>query len=513
MSRSFVKSAVVLMAAAAINRIIGFIYQATVYRLIGPEGIGLYNLVTPVYILLIVIATAGIPLGISKLVSEQQAVGNKRGIYQIFWLSLSILTLSGGFFCILTFIISPWLQKFIFVNEMIYPIFLCLIPGIFIVSVSSALRGFFQGLMSMKPPALAQVLEQITRVVIGVFLALHLLPRGIQWAAMGVALAGIIGELIGLVVLIIIFLRQKPRHIAFEIPDRKISVQILKELFSLCTPITLGRIAATIMLTADSLLIPYMLRTSGLSVSQATAIYGQLTSVALTLLFIPSVITVSLATSLVPSISEAIAQNRPSVVRIRTRNAVRLTIIAGIPFIAAYQAIPDEIIQAVYGTPQLGWLLAILALGGLFAYVQQTSTGILQGMGMPVVPLKVSLGCGAVKLFSICFFGLTGWGIKGVAYSYVIFFVLAALFNVSAIIRRTHFSLKILQDVIKPLTAGIITLFAFKIGQNQLYLFSQNRSLSVAASLLTGFLLYFFLIFASGALSREDLKRFSFLKK
>lgn len=80
MGTSFLQSAFVLMAAAALNRIIGFIYQATIYRLIGPEGLGLFNLVYPVYMLIIVIATAGIPIGISKLVSEEHARGNERAI-------------------------------------------------------------------------------------------------------------------------------------------------------------------------------------------------------------------------------------------------------------------------------------------------------------------------------------------------------------------------------------------------------------------------------------------------
>ncbi|HWI54275.1 MAG TPA: polysaccharide biosynthesis protein, partial [Desulfobacteria bacterium] len=321
MVKSFVRGAFILMLAASVNRVIGFIYQAVIYRLIGPEGMGLFNLVYPVYILIIVVATAGIPLGISKLVSEAEVRGNRRGSYQILWLSLVILVCSGIFFTLISYLTAPLLKQHVFVNPKVYPIFLCLLPGVTLVSVSSAFRGFFQGLLNMKPPAVGQVAEQIARVIVGLTLATMLLPRGIQWAVVGLAASSIIGEFIGFIVMVSIFIRSKPVNFRIELPHFNDSIEILRQLFDMCTPITLGRIAATIMLTADSLLIPIMLKKVGFSTSMATVLYGQLTSVALTLLFIPSVITVSLATSLVPAISEAVAQNRPHVVSSRTSTA------------------------------------------------------------------------------------------------------------------------------------------------------------------------------------------------
>lgn len=512
MENSFVQSALVLMAAAALNRIIGFIYQASIYRLIGAEGVGLFNLVYPVYILITVVATAGIPLGISKLVSEEQAKGNHRAIFHIFWLSFSILVVSGAVFSIGTYLISPWLQKFVFSNKMVFPVFLCMIPGIFIVSISSALRGFFQGLMNMRPPAFAQVVEQITRVLIGIILATQLLPKGIQRASVGVASASIIGELIGLLVLAAVFFITKSSYIHYALPDLNTSVVIFKKLFYLCTPITLGRIASTVMLTADSLLIPYILKRSGYTIAETTALYGQLTSVALTLLFIPSVITVSLATSLVPAISEALAQNKLSVVSIRTRNAIRLTILSGVPFISAFISIPDKITKTIYGASDIGNLLSILALGGIFAYLQQTTTGILQGMGLPAIPLKNSLWSGAVKITCMSMLGMLGFGIKGIAYSYIVFFILTAVLNLTSISCRVAILPKITDDFIKPVFAGLISFFLMRFFYNEIMLLTGFNSLSTIAALVLGFSSYIAMVLISGSLTRQDLNRFPLIK-
>lgn len=514
MGKSFVRGAFVLMIAASINRIIGFIYQAIIYRLIGPEGMGLFNLVYPIYILIIVITTAGIPLGISKLVSEEEVRGNRRGSYQILWLSLGILICSGIFFTILSCLIAPVLGKYVFVNKMVYPIFLCLLPGILVVSVSSAFRGFFQGLLNMKPPALSQIVEQVARVMVGITLATFLLPRGIQWAAVGIATASIAGEFCGLVSMLMIFFRQKPVNFRIELPNRSLAIDIIKKLVDMCTPITLGRIAATIMLTADSLLIPVMLNKAGYSTSAATALYGQLTSVALTLLLVPSVITVSLATSLVPAISEAVAQNRPKIISSRTSTAVRVTLIAGIPFIAAYISLADQITGAIYGSQDSGYLLRILSLGGLFAYLQQTTTGVLQGLGLPAVPLKNLIFGGFIKIIAICTLTLTpGLGVTGIIYSYNIFFTITAVLNIVSLYKFTTFRVALANDLLKPLLVGLITSWLFQVIYNQTIYQFGSTNWGVVISLLMGFLAYFMLIIITGALNTGELRRIPVVKK
>lgn len=514
MKSSFVSGAIILMAAAMVNRIIGFIYQAVIYRLIGPEGIGLFNLVYPIYVFIIVMATAGIPLGISKLVSEEEARGNHHGSYQILGLALSILIITGSVFSVVSYLISPFLLKYVFINKMVYPVYLCLVPGVFIISVSSAFRGFFQGMMNMKPPAVAQIIEQVVRVCIGFSLAIALLPRGLQWAAGGLATASVVGELTGLIALTIIFFRQKPRHLTLALPGINICLEILRKLWNLCLPITLGRLAVTAMLSIDAVLIPLMLKKTGCTVSTATALYGQLTGVVMTILFIPSVITVSLATSLVPAISEAVAQNRISLVRSRTTEALRVTVLAGIPFLAAYLVIPSQLTGAVYNSWESGRLLGILAIGGMLAYIQQTTTGILQGLGYPAIPLKNLLIGGTFKIAALSSITLMPVpGIIGCGYAYDLFFLVTAGLNLFSLYRLIGYKLSGKNDLLKPLFAGVITSLAYSSIYKFSYLYSQSNPVSVVTALILGFLCYLVIIIILGSLKPSDYNRLPFLRR
>ncbi|PKM82711.1 MAG: stage V sporulation protein B [Firmicutes bacterium HGW-Firmicutes-14] len=513
MGQSFIHGAFILMAASMVNRVLGFIYQAVIYRYIGPEGVGLFNSVYPVYILILVLATAGIPLGISKLVSEEKAMGNLRGCYYVLWLSVILLIFSGSLFSLLSYLFLPILLKYVFVNEMVYPVFLCLIPGIFIISVSSAFRGFFQGMMDMKPPALAQIAEQTVRVIAGVSLAALLLPQGLHMAAAGTAAATVIGEMAGLLVVLGIFFRRKPLNLRFELPDINVSLNILRYLFELCTPITLGRIVATLIISVDSVLIPLMLTKAGYTASAATALFGQFTGVALTLLFVPSVITISMATSLVPAISEACAQNRPILVSSRTGEAIRVTLLAGIPFITAFLIIPDGLCEAVFGSPQSGGMLRALAFGCIFAYLQQTTSGVLQGMGRPVIPMISIAAAGIIKaaLITILAAG-KGLGIMGVVYAYNAFFFISAGLNLKCLASSTGFALNPVNNILKPAWAGIIAGIVISRVYAIFYGLSGTGA-GVAFSLALGFLSYLVALVLFGAVTRHDFRRISFLRK
>ncbi|WP_418792556.1 putative polysaccharide biosynthesis protein [Phosphitispora sp. TUW77] len=449
----------------------------------------------------------------SKLVSEAQVTGNHKLSYQVFWLSLTILIITGSSFAVISYLSLPLLMKHVFLNQMLYPVFMCLLPGIFIVSLSSAFRGFFQGLMEMKPPALSQIIEQVIRVFFGICMAIYLLPRGIQWAAAGIAGAGVLGEFFGLSFLISAFLHRKPLKLSISLPGIAVSYHILRKLFKMCTPITLGRVAATAMLSIDSMLIPFVLREAGHSTSTATAIYGQLTGVALTLLSIPSIITVSLATSLVPAISEAVAQNRAYVVRSRTSEAIRVTLLAAVPFVTAFIVLPNEITQAIFGSPEAGHLLFILAFGGLFAYLQQTSTGVLQGLGYPVIPLKNMIFAGFVKVLTI--YMLTSklsLGITAIAYCYDIFFFLSAGLNVLALYRKTSCYISIKNDILKPVSAGLVTAAIYSGVYKSLYFVLEKNFLSVALSLSNGFAFYIIAIVLMGSLKKNDLRKIPYIK-
>lgn len=149
------------------------------------------------------------------------------------------------------------------------------------------------------------------------------------------------------------------------------------------------------------MLIPRRLQVAGMTLNEATGVYGQFVGIAESLLFTPSIVTISLATALVPAISDALAQNDLSLVRGRTEEALRLTMLAGLPATAVFFLLPKELCQAIFGYADAGVALGTLALGGPFLYLQQTTTGILQGLGRAERPLRNLIIAAAFKVAGI----------------------------------------------------------------------------------------------------------------
>ncbi|WP_333870629.1 stage V sporulation protein B [Desulforamulus putei] len=503
MSRqSFVIGALILLSASFVNRIIGFIYQIVMIRLIKPEGIGLFNMVFPLYILVLVLATMGIPVAIAKLVAEEMAKNNVRGANRVFKISLSILILSSVIFTALLVMASPLLMKLVFPNPKVYYIFLCLIPGIIVVSICSAFRGYFQGLQQMTPTAITQTLEQIVRVVAGLCIAYLLLPKGVEYAAVGASLGVVIGEFTGCLTMIYLYFTRKQRVTARSRPVYEPFRRTIASIFGLGVPVTLTRFVSTLLMSADAVLIPQRLQAAGMSVHQATSVYGQLVGIAETLLFTPTMITIALATALVPAISDALALENHKLVQTRTSQALRITIGAGLPCTVAFLLLPKEMCGVLFGYADAGIILAALAFGGPFLYFQQTTTGILQGMGEAVKPFKNLVIASVFKILGLYYLtAIPSLGILGSALALNVFYVLIALLNYLDLNKLIGYRLHLSHDVVKPFLSALG--MAMVIWQIKLFL-SFSPLLTLIVSLVAGCLVYVILLFLLGGIHRKD---------
>lgn len=504
MSRqSFVTGALILLAASFINRIIGFIYQIVIIRLIKPEGIGLFNMVFPVYILVLVLATMGIPVAIAKLVAEEMAKNNVRGASRIFKICLLILVVSSVLFTALLVMVSPLLTKYVFPNPKVYYIFLCLIPGVIVVSVCSAFRGYFQGLQQMTPTAITQTLEQIVRVIAGLCIAYLLFPRGVEYAAVGVSLGVVIGEFVGCLTMIYLYFTRKQPVPAGARPLYEPFRQTLSRIFGLGIPITLTRFVSTLLISAEAVLIPIRLQTAGMDIHQATSVYGQLVGIAETLLFTPTMITIALATALVPAISDALALENYRLVQTRTSKALRITIGTGLPCTVAFILLPDEMCGVLFGYAEAGIILAVLAIGGPFLYFQQTTTGILQGMGEAVKPFKNLVIASVFKILGLYYLtAIPSLGILGSAISLSVSFIVMAILNYLDLHKLVGYRIHLSHDILKPSLAALG--MGVVIWQIKLVLLSFSPLLTLIVALAAGGLVYIILLLLLGGIHRKD---------
>src|SRR5665647_2936159 len=243
--RTFVYGAAILLGANLVNRVLGFAYQYLIMNHIGGEAYGLFNMVFPIYMLALVLTTAGIPLAIAKMVSEEVSLGRTAQAQAIFRLAFWLLFITGGVVSIGLYFFTPYLTQRIFPDPRVLIIFRICTPAIFIVSISSVFRGYFQGLQNMVPTAISQICEQLIRVAVGYTAAIRLLNAGVEWAAAGLALGMLAGEMVGLLVIAIQYQFVLPKFKGENHEPAYSSRLIMLKLWHLAAPVTAGTLLAT----------------------------------------------------------------------------------------------------------------------------------------------------------------------------------------------------------------------------------------------------------------------------
>ena len=509
--RTFVYGATILLGANLLNRILGFAYQYLIMNHIGGEAYGLFNMVFPIYMLALVFTTAGIPLAIAKMVSEEVSLGRTSQAQSIFHVALWLLSLSGAIVSLGLYFLTPYLAHRIFPDPRVLNIFLICTPAIFIVSISSVFRGYFQGLQNMVPTAISQIFEQLVRVTVGYTVALRLLDDGVEWAAVGLAFGMVMGEVVGLLTIVFQYQRVKVKDKSKgQGPKPTYSTRyILRKLWFLASPVTAGRLLSTGLSALDAMLIPLRLQVAGYAAREATTLFGQLGGAAFTLLTFPSVFTFALATSLVPAISEAAAQRQFNVVRARSAEAIRLTILIGIPclIILFYFSLP---LTSFFKSTEISPILRVLALGGIFSYIQQTTTGILQGLGKVHLPVLHSIIAAIIRIPILIYLtGLPQWGLRGTAWAFILGFFITAALNLIAIARYTGMPLDLQRFVLQPLSGAVGMLLVFHfldpILGGHVAGYVSEFSISLA--------LYSVILFINGGVTLTDLRRLPWIGK
>ncbi len=508
--QSFLKGVLILGIAGIVIKILGAFYRIPLIRMIGDTGIGYYQTAYPIYVLLLVAATAGLPTAISKMVSERTALGDHRGAHRIFQVSLITLLGIGIFTCtILLLTARPLVNRL--GNPLAYYSMISLAPALFFGSTMAAFRGYFQGLQSMVPTAVSQVVEQLGRTIGGLILAYILLARGLEWAAAGATFAATIGAICGTIIIVLIYLKRRKgilEDVAQSTSETTLgsTKNIIYRLMTIAIPITLGASVMPIMNNIDVAIVMRRLQVAGFSVAESNALYGQLTGMAQTLINLPQVITMALATSLVPAISEAMAKNNLLSVQKNTLSGLRINILLGLPAAVGLIILADPIILMLYNSSEAsaGIALQTLAMGVIFLMLIQTLTGILQGIGKPGVPVKnlmIGALCKVVVTYTLT--GIAVFNIKGAALGTVMGYVVAATLNYFAVKKYTKIKIKWLDMIVKPLLGVSLMAIVVLLVYHQLITIGGN-TVATAIAIVGGGMVYGLVLLYSGSITSQD---------
>ncbi len=512
--QSFVKGAAILAAAGVVTKVLGAIYRIPIGNIITSEGLGYYQTAYDVYAWALILSSYAIPTAISKLTSEKYEIGRADEAYRIFRVALGLMVVLGAVMSIIMFTNSEFFAT-LFNNPGASLAILYVAPSIFLFSISGAFRGYFQGMQNMVPSAVSQIGEQLGRVIFGFILALVFLPAGYMAAAGGTIIGTTIGGLVSVIILVYIYYRNKGKYVVTASAaatalnrGRESSFSILKKIIAFSIPIAIGGSIIPIMNLLDSFIVMDRLQAAGYLYEDAVSLLGQLKGMAGSFINLPQVLTVSLAASLVPAISESLAKNDFDSVRSKSELGIRLSVIIGFPSAMGLTILAKPIMLMMFPneSESLGLALMYLAPSVIFLTLFQTLTAILQGMGKVRIPLINLAICAVAKIFITYYLtSIPGINIRGAAIGTVVGYGIACILNMLVIMSNVR-GMNYNKLIFKPFIATVIMSVAAHFSYVLVYNIINRNSIATLASMMIAAIVYAIVLFATKSVTIDELQ-------
>lgn len=525
--QTFIQGTMILLAAGIINRILGFIPRILLPRIIGAEGVGLYQLGYPFFLVLVTIITGGIPLAVAKLIAEAESSGQPGRSAAILRTSLIFTTGAGFIFTFASLLGAPWISSNVLPDSRVYHPFIAMSPMIVIVAVSSVFRGYFQGKQNMIPSASSSILETLARIVCVLWFSYLMLPMGVAYGAAGAMLGVAAGEVVGMAVILWHYWHSKRREARtpFLAPEEHKTTSTLKGLSSshgfasnlkrilrIAIPVTGGRLVGSLSYLLESITTAQSLAIAGITTAIATAQYGALQGMIIPLLLLPGALTSSLAVSLVPSLAEAQARGDMRTIHLRLHQSLRLALVTGGPFAAIMYVLAEPLCLLIYNNADIAGMLKIMAPFALFLYAQSPLQAALQALDKPGRALLNTL-IGAIIKISLIFYLASNpnFGIYGAIIAIIVNFAIVTLLHGYSVARVLRYRIPYL-DILKVICGMVIMAGAATYVYHEITISPLPGIQLIAATVISG-ILYVALSGIMGLIDLHDLRRIPLLRR
>ncbi|MGL4850831.1 MAG: stage V sporulation protein B [Clostridium sp.] len=401
---NFFRNSLLLTTSNIATGILGFIFSIYLSKVLGAEGMGLYNLVMPVYHLFICLMTSGIVAAISK-VSAVYHNSNEHenlsktiktvSVFNIVW------AISIGLF---VFFFAPIIAKFGIHDIRTINAIRVACPAMIFISLSNILKGYFLGTSRIKIPALIDIFEKAMRLIT-IFLLLYTFKTDNLTLLVTLAYISLaIGELQSL--LFLFFYYKKCTH---DLPHRQNvqtegRLQLLFNVLIITFPLCINGFLNGIFSTISTWIVPQRLLSAGFNYSEALSMIGRYTGMAMTLIGIPLIVVGTLNSLLIPDLSQTLSQGRHYDAVYRIKKVLKLTFLLGLATTVICTLVPNSLGEIFYGRDDLGNYIKMASLSAPLFFCSTTMFGILNGLGKQNAIVRNSLIVASMELISLFVF-------------------------------------------------------------------------------------------------------------
>jgi len=522
---SFFGGAAILAAGILIVKLIGMFYKIPLINIIGEAGAADFNNAYNIYAVLLTVSTAGLPVAVSKLVSEANALNRRNQVRRTFRLALVLFLTLGLISFLVMFFRADALAGMMNDSKAAAGI-RALAPAVVCVGCLAALRGYSQGHSNMAPTSVSQIIEALCKLVVGLGLAFWLVKQGKDpdVAAAGAITGVTVGTVVALIYMVLDFFLSRGREDTHGTDRPDSAGSILANILKIAVPITLSSSMVGIVTVIDSSLVQGQLQSAlNLTEKASRTLYGNYSG-ALNIYNLPTSLMAAITASVIPAVSAALARrDRRGAARI-TGSALRITALLSFPMGVGLFVLGTPIIRLLFPSLNVevaGPLLSTLGIATPFVCMVLVCNSVLQAHGFINLPVIVMVLGGIVKIVNN--YNLVGAiGIAGAPVGNILCFGLALVLDLVVITRVIPNRPRLLPIFIKPAIASAImggaawavygllsrVLTAEQVneaGQTIRVVSRMGNALGIFLAIAVAGVVYLVLVVAIRAISKDDL--------
>ena len=523
-NNSFLMQGMILAVAGIITRIIGIVYRIPVANILGTEGQGFYATAFSIYNIALLLTSYSLPLAVSKLISARVSKGERKNAMRIFKGALWFAFIVGSAVACIVFFFSDFIAKTIMSMAPSAYALRVLAPGLLIVAVMGVLRGFFQGMGTMMPTAISQILEQIVNAVVSIIGASYLLEMGKKaaekanndsvayaYGAAGGTLGTVCGALFGLLFLLFVMKIYSPTIKKQLKRDHSKKRESYREIYMILlmtiAPVILSTAIYNISETIDIGMFGSIMAAQGHSLKERSDLLGRFSSHYNVLINIPLAVANALGASLIPSLTAAVAVGNKKQIHSKIAMAIRFSMMIAIPSFVGFLVLANPILALLFnGNIDISAnMLRLGAITVVFYCMSTVTNAILQGLNKMTIPVKhgaISLGIHLVGLLIMLV--IFKMGIYAVVASNIIFSISMCILNARSLKHDAGYRQEVKNTFLIPSIASIVMGgAAFVIYFLCNLVISQNVAVIIA--LIVAVLIYAVSLLKLGGLSSEEI--------